>query len=475
MLSGEINALSVFWHAKGETMKKLLVCLVLVVVAVLAIPVYNVFSGPPASPIPEISTTSDLDAQAHALIADKCAHCHAPGTALPFYAGLPGAAGMIQADVAQAQNFMNYEAMLALDPTLPPYEVMLAKTQFVVEQDSMPPGKYVMMHWNHALNEDDRATLLSWVAQERLQFAADKSLAPELAQLPVRPVPQPEALPEAKVALGRKLFHDVRLSTDNSLSCASCHGLDKGGTDQAPVSTGVGNQQGPINSPTVFNAVFALAQFWDGRAADLVEQADGPVNNPKEMGSNWDEVIPKLQQDTVLTEEFLKVYPDGYKKENFLDAIATFEKTLVTPNCAFDKFLQGDETALSDDEKEGFGLFSGYGCFTCHCGEAMGGNSFEKMGRHADYFADRGDPREVDAGRASVTKEVSDTGKFKVPTLRNVEITGPYFHDAAAQSLEAAVKTMAKYQLGRELPESEVAQLVKFLRTLTGEFEGKML
>jgi cytochrome c peroxidase len=264
----------------------------------------------------------------------------------------------------------------------------------------------------------------------------------------------------------------VRLSGDNSLSCASCHGLDLGGTDRAKTSTGIRGQLGPINSPTVYNAVFAHRQFWDGRAADLVEQASGPVHNPLEMGSNWAEVLPKLEADTAFVQQFLATYP-ALTGDHIADAIAAFESTLVTPNARFDQFLMGKADAITAEERSGYELFKANACATCHVGKAIGGQSFEYMGHRRDYFADRGNVGEVDFGRFNVTKESLDRHKFKVPTLRNVAQTAPYFHDASAADLAAAVRTMSKYNGAREFAPAEVDQLVAFLKTLTGEFEGK--
>jgi cytochrome c peroxidase len=252
--------------------------------------------------------------------------------------------------------------------------------------------------------------------------------------------------------------------------------LARGGTDQAPTSTGIGGAVGPINSPTTYNSGLFLRQFWDGRAADLEEQAAGPVHNPIEMGSNWDEVIPKLEEDPAYVEAFAALYPDqGLTGDSIVDAIAVFERSLITPNSRFDRFLKGDGEAITEQELRGYELFKDIGCANCHVGAAMGGQSFERMGLKDDYFADRGDITDVDAGQFNFTGKEEDRFKFKVPTLRNIAVTFPYFHDGQTDNLKDAVAIMSKYQEGRQLSDEEADLIVAFLQTLTGEYEGKPL
>jgi len=381
----------------------------------------------------------------------------------------------IEEDVEQGRMHIDLVDAFNGNGDVPVDEVTLAKLEYVLEQDSMPPGRFTMMHWNKALSEDEKATMRSWIETMRETHFAARNVAAEFKTEAVQPLSAPEGLHPAKVALGDALFHDVRLSGDESLSCASCHALDKGGTDQRRTSTGIDGQVGPINSPTVYNAVFAVKQFWDGRAEDLQEQAAGPVHNPIEMGSSWDEVIPRLEADEALTRKFTEVYPEGWTGENITNAIAEFEKSLVTVNSRFDQYLRGDEDALTAEEKQGYALFKEVGCTSCHVGPAVGQRSFERMGLKDDYFADRGDVAEVDLGRYNVTKLEEDRHRFKVPTLRNIEVTYPYFHDGSKTDLAAAVKDMAHYQRERKLTEKETAALVAFLHTLTGEYDGQRL
>lgn len=293
----------------------------------------------------------------------------------------------------------------------------------------------------------------------------------QTADEPIKPLPLKLTLDARKVELGKALFHDKRLSKDNSIACASCHDLAKGGADGKPTAVGIGGQVGPINTPTVLNSSFNFRQFWNGRAATLEEQAAGPVHNPGEMGSNWDEVLAKLRQDAALVGKFTALYRDGLKPANIQDAIATFESSLVTPS-RFDRFLRGDLKAINENEARGYQLFKTYGCVACHQGVNVGGNMYQQFGVMDEYFKVRGKPiTEADLGRYAVTKLESDRYVFKVPSLRNVELTAPYFHDGATRTLEEAVDVMFRYQLGRTAPASDKNLIVQFLKTLTGEKE----
>ena len=292
---------------------------------------------------------------------------------------------------------------------------------------------------------------------------------------PIKPIPLEIKLDGKKVALGEKLFHDKRLSKDNSIACVSCHGLNTGGVDRQAVSTGIGGKKGNINAPTVFNSGFNFRQFWDGRATSLEEQAVGPVHNPLEMGSNWQEVVAKLGKDEALAAQFKQSYADGVQSKNIQDALAVFQRSLITPNARFDKYLRGDKTALTADEHKGYQLFKSYGCVACHQGVNAGGNMFQLFGVMGDYFAKRGNVTEADNGRYNATKNEADKHMFKVPSLRNVALTAPYFHDGSAKTLSDAVDVMFRYQLGRPASQADKDLIVKFLHTLTGEYKGKSL
>lgn len=290
----------------------------------------------------------------------------------------------------------------------------------------------------------------------------------------VAPLPPPPALPADKVALGESLFHDPRLSRDDSIACANCHDLGRGGTDRRQFSVGVGGAVGGINAPTVFNSSLNFVQFWNGRAATLEEQAAGPIHNPVEMASSWDEALSKLRADPGYADRFARLYPDGVTAANVADAIASFERDLVTPDAPFDRWLRGERDAMSPQEIEGYQRFRALGCTSCHQGVLLGGNMYQKFGVMRDYFAGR-PATEADLGRYAVTRREEDRHVFKVPGLRNVALTAPYFHDASADTLEVAVVVMARHQLGRDIASHEVEAIVAFLRALTGQWRGKPL
>lgn len=293
---------------------------------------------------------------------------------------------------------------------------------------------------------------------------------------PIRPIPLSLPLDKEKVALGEKLFNEPKLSHDDSISCAYCHDLSLGGTDRKVHSLGSGGRSGDVNSPTVFNSGLNYRQFWDGRAATLEDQIDGPVHHPKEMASNWPEVAGKLSKDSAYLSAFTKLYPDfGIQERSIKDAIATFECSLTTPNSRFDKFLRGNPNAITVEEKQGYELFKSYGCTACHQGVNVGGNMYQTFGVMADYFGDRGDEGKADLGRFNITGDEKDRHKFRVPSLRLVVLTPPYFHDGAADSLDKTIDVMAKYQLGRTIPLEDRRLIIKFLYTLPGEYNGKSL
>lgn len=285
---------------------------------------------------------------------------------------------------------------------------------------------------------------------------------------PVLPLPPLPAQDGAKVELGRQLFHDRRLSADNGLSCASCHDLKRGGADGRRVSVGVGGAKGDINAPSVLTAAFNFRQFWDGRAASLEEQAGGPILNPVEMAASWPEVIDRLEADPAMKRSFLKIYPDGVTPDNVTNAIAEFERSLPRPS-RFDRWLRGDDTAISTDEQQGYQLFKKHGCIGCHQGVNVGGNLFQRFGIMSYYFNTKDKITRADRGRYNVTGRDDDLHIFKVPSLRNVALTAPYFHDGSALRLEEAVAIMGRYQLGIDLPPKDVALIVAFLSSLTSE------
>ena len=272
-----------------------------------------------------------------------------------------------------------------------------------------------------------------------------------------------------KVALGRALFHDPRLSKDESTACVSCHDLKSGGDDGRRVSIGVEGKAGTINAPTVFNAGLNFKQFWDGRAATLEEQIDGPVQSPAELASLWPEVISKLNAHESYPERFNSLYPDGINRDNVRNALAEFMRSLTTPNSRFDQWLKGDGEALDAQEKRGYALFKHYGCISCHQGANVGGNMFQVFGVINEYFKRRGNITEADMGRFNVTGNPADRHAFKVPSLRMAASTAPYLHDGSAATLRDAVDAMFEYQLGRYAPDEHKDAIVAFIETLAGD------
>ncbi len=277
---------------------------------------------------------------------------------------------------------------------------------------------------------------------------------------------QKNPITEAKVNLGRMLYYEPRLSKNHDISCNTCHDLAKYGVDGQPVSDGHKGQKGTRNAPTVYNAAGHFVQFWDGRAPDVEEQAKGPVLNPVEMAMSSDKsVVAVLKSMPEYVDAFQKAFPadkDPVTFENTARAIGAFERGLMTPS-RWDKFLNGDQAALSNAEKAGFNKFMETGCQACHAGTYLGGEVYQKLGAVKPY------PDTSDAGREVVTRQESDRLVFKVPSLRNVDKTAPYFHTGKVAPLPEAVKEMGEYQLGKQLADGEVASIVTFLKTLTGE------
>lgn len=406
-----------------------------------------------------------------------CLSCHSATPELPFYANVPLVGDMVKKDAAEGYRMFDMAPMMAaMEEGNMPSPVDVAKVEKVTVDGTMPPVQYYLVHWGSEMTQVKRDIVVDWVQQYRTEYYAD-GLEGERANEPIRPLPLEVDVDARKAELGNILYHDVRLSSDNTVSCATCHGLNTAGVDNKQYSEGVQGQLGGVNAPTVYNAVFNFVQFWDGRAASLAEQAAGPPLNPVEMASqSFDEIIAKLQADKQLTEAFTAVYPDGWNEANITDAIEAFEMTLITPNSRFDQYLRGNDEALTAEELEGYALFKKYNCATCHVGVNLGGESYELMGLRRHYFADRNTELTAeDDGRYKVTQDERDRHRFKVPGLRNVALTWPYYHDGSQASLKEAVCKMGTYQSGVELTDHEEELIVAFLNTLTGEYNGQLL
>lgn len=307
------------------------------------------------------------------------------------------------------------------------------------------------------------------------------AVAAEWQPLPDK-APEPANNPSsaAKVELGKMLYHDPRLSSSGTVACASCHSVMSGGEDNRPNSVGVRAQTGGRSAPTVWNSAFNSVQFWDGRAASLEAQAKGPVTNPIEMGmKSWDDVVRRLSEIPGYVKAFEAAFGSNspISADHAAMAIAAYERTLITPNSAYDKFAKGDSNALTGQQQSGLKTFGEVGCASCHSSPAFNGPSlpegtgfFQKFPMHSNGYFEAQYKFSKDLGRAEVTKKAEDEHLFKVPTLRNVALTAPYFHNGSVKTLDEAVRIMGKLQLEKDLSAEQIADIVAFLSALTGEF-----
>lgn len=452
-------------------MKKLLRwgAVMLLVAAAASVVVYRSVNRVPSADLPQYEQVLQIFDDG------GCLSCHSADPELPFYAELPVAGKIVMKDIDsgyRAYDMTKFMEELKVDGNVSPVD--LAKIEKVVIDDRMPMPKYYLVHWGSSLTQAKRDIVLDWIASKRIAMY-DDNLPENRMTEPVRPVDYEIPYDPAKAELGYMLFHDTRLSVDNTVSCASCHDLSTAGVDNHQYSHGVDDQLGGVNAPTVFNAVYNFVQFWDGRAETLAAQAAGPPLNPVEMASpSFESIITKLKDDRKFAKAFEAVYPEGITEATLTDAIEQFELTLITPGSRFDKWLRGEDSAITSEELEGYELFKKYDCATCHAGQNLGGLSYELMGLRKHYFADRGLELTVeDNGRFKETKLERDRHRFKVPGLRNVEHTWPYYHDGTRETLEEAVRDMGIYQSGVELTQAEVDKITSFLKTLTGEYQGK--
>ena len=452
-------------------MKKSTIVISLLTVMVAVATVYTVVNRPPAADLSLSEQTLQI------LESGGCISCHSAEAELPFYANIPVAGDLVKKDIEEGYRAFDVMPLIeALRDGVEPNPVDVAKVEKVALDKRMPMAKYYLVHWGSQMTDAKRDIITMWAQAYRMAHYND-DVAAEFAGEPVRPVALAVDVDERKAKLGFVLYHDTRLSVDNTVSCASCHDLSTAGVDNKQYSEGVQGQKGGVNAPTTFNALYNFVQFWDGRAETLADQAAGPPLNPVEMASqSFDEIIAKLSADKALTKEFLEVYPDGWSQENITNAIEEFERTLITPNSPFDKYLRGDNAAITAEAKRGYELFKEYNCATCHVGVNLGGESYELMGLREHYFAARDmEMTEEDNGRFKQTQLERDRHRFKVPGLRNVALTWPYYHDGTRATLEEAVRDMGRYQSGVMLTDAETSDIVAFLNSLTGEYQGKPL
>jgi cytochrome c peroxidase len=291
---------------------------------------------------------------------------------------------------------------------------------------------------------------------------------------PVAPITAAaENLDPAKIELGSKLFNDVRVSHGNKLSCTSCHRLDRSGDDHRSRSLGADGSLLDFNVPTVFNATLNYRLNWRGNFRTLEEQNEAVLLDRRLMNTSWEELLAKLRDDPDYKAAFVTLYGGQPERSSVLDALAIFQRSLLTPDAPFDDYLRGDD-AISPDQARGYELFKSYGCIACHQGRNLGGNLFQKFGIFSDPFAGQSETS-ADLGRFSITHRESDRQVFRVPSLRNIAVTAPYFHDGRTTSLSEAVEIMARNQLGRELPQQDRDLIVEFLGALTGKYQGRSL
>lgn len=314
------------------------------------------------------------------------------------------------------------------------------------------------------------------VAVQALGVAdSNERLAALFRDGPITPIPLTVDLDPAKVRLGERLFHDPGLSHNNVMACSTCHELAQGGDDGVSRSRAVDGAPLDYNTPTVFNAALNFRLNWRGSFRTLAAHNEKLLHNTRIMNTNWPELLAKLRADPDYREAFAAIYPGDLEPAQVLDAIASFERSLLTPNARFDHYLRGRRDAITEEEKRGYQLFKAYGCVACHQGVNVGGNLFQKFGIFQTRFSQRDAVTEADLGRFTLTGDQRDRYVFRVPSLRNVAVTAPYFHDGSAHTLENAVDVMARKQLGRTLTAEEIGLIVKFLRTLTGEYQGRSL
>jgi cytochrome c peroxidase len=292
------------------------------------------------------------------------------------------------------------------------------------------------------------------------------------AEEPIAPIVMVHGLDPAKVRLGELLFRDARLSHDNGAACSSCHLLEAGGDDGRVKSMGVDGRLLDFNTPTVFNAALSFRLNWRGNFRTLEDQAEAVLLNPRLMDARWEELVSRLRADPSYREAFHIVYGDPPARPQVLDALATFQRSLITPDAPFDRYLRGEHDAIGREEERGYELFKSHGCIACHQGVNVGGNLFQRFGIFHDPFAHR-PVTDADMGRFALTGSPEDRFVFRVPSLRNVAATAPYFHDGSAATLEQAVAEMARSQLGKVLAPTEIGLIVRFLRTLTGDYGGR--
>lgn len=321
--------------------------------------------------------------------------------------------------------------------------------------------------------------LASLICSSALNTTVQAESSENFRQEPILPIPLQVNVDTTKAELGEILFFDTRLSSNGKLACASCHQLDTGGDDNTALGASNIAENHFINTPSVFNARYNFRQNWNGSVQTLEQQIDTVMKNTHEFDNDWNVVVSTLLLDDEITQAFNDTYKDGITKDNIIEVIVEFQKTLTTPNSRFDHYLRNEQIdgkeALSEEEIKGYQVFKELGCISCHQGVNIGGNLYQKFGVFYNYIAERGDVKQADYGRMNITNRQMDAFVFKVPSLRNIAVTDPYLHDGSAETLEQVISIMGETQLGRTLSENEIHLIKAFLMTLTGEYKNKSL
>jgi len=324
-----------------------------------------------------------------------------------------------------------------------------------------------------------RSTLTAILCFTALNTAAQAENSDNYRKEPITPIPLQVEVNTDKANLGEILFFDTRLSSNGKLACASCHQLDTGGDDNVAIGISSSAENHLINTPSIFNAKYNFRQNWNGSVKTLEQQIDMVMKNNHEFDNNWNDVVTTLSLDHEISKAFNDNFQDGITKDNIIEVIVEFEKTLTTPNSRFDYYLRNEqsdsELALTREEIKGYQIFKELGCISCHQGVNIGGNLYQKFGVFYNYIAERGDVKKADYGRMNITNRQMDAFVFKVPSLRNIAVTAPYLHDGSAKTIEQAISIMGKTQLGRSLNKNEIQQIKAFLMTLTGKYKNKSL
>ena len=465
--------------------KKVLIAIPVVLVVAIIVYAAIMLSG-------RAITADNLDDQFVQVIENNgCLQCHAADPEPFWYQKMPIVSGLFEKDMTNGYRSVDLEKVVAQVQGGEAVNIAdVAKIEQATLNNDMPIIEYSAVHWGANLNANEQQIILDWVSgqrtayvqgiEEEIGYEMDEATLAAAISEPVQIMPNPSDydIDMEKAELGLALFHDTRLSADLTVSCATCHPLNNAGQDGSQFAKGIASQVGGINAPTVYNAVFNVQQFWNGRAATLADQAAGPPLNPVEMGhESFDDIAALLEADEEMVAAFKKVYGnEGINQETITGAIEEFERLLVTPNSRFDQYLAGDTSALTAEEIEGYELFKKNYCATCHVGVSMGGQSFEKLGTVVDaavYYEERG--TEIsgdDQGLYGFTGNEEDMYKFKVPNLRNIELTAPYMHDGTHMTMEEAVRTMFRFNTANPEPTDDtVNKIVAFMKTLTGENE----